>query len=114
MILLRDFDKEKKLDRVWYDSSNIIYSECEDNNDLKTLKVVFKKGLTYLYKKVDTNDYVMFVHGGLDGSNGKALNQFIKPKCEYERIEDTDLVALNEELERMKSIEEEKKKVRNS
>lgn len=106
MILLRDFNKEKKIDRVWYDSANVVYSECKDNNDLKTVKVVFKKGQTYVYKKVDTNDYVMFVHGGIDGSNGKALNQFIKPKYECERVADTDMIHLNEELEKLK---EEKK-----
>ena len=95
MVIYRDYNEEKKLDRVWYDSSNILYSECDDNvNDLKTLRVTFKNGATYEYKKVDVNDYVMFIHGGLDGSNGKALNKFIKPKCEFERLDDKDVPSL--------------------
>lgn len=106
MIIFRDYDKEKRIDRVWYQSSHIIYSECEDKeNDLKTLKIVFKGGKTYVYKGVDVNDYVMFVHGGIDGSNGKALNKFIIPKCEYQKVEDTDLTELQKELEALQQPE---------
>ena len=101
MILLRDYNKEKQIDRIWYNSSMIVYSECYDdpNNAKKDLKVVFKNGGTYLYKGVLVDDYVMFVHGGLDGSNGKALNKFIKPKAEFEKQENTDIQLLNEEME---------------
>ena len=99
MITLRYYDKGKRLDRVWYDSSNIVYTECEDKlNDLKTLRVVFKKGATYEYKKVDVNDYVLFVAGGIHGSNGKALNEIIKPKYEFEKIEDTNLDKLESDF----------------
>lgn len=102
MVLYRDYNKEKRLDRAWYKSSNIIYSECDDNeNDFKTLRVVFKNGATYEYKKVDVNDYLMFMHGGLDGSNGKALNKFIKPKYEFEKLQNADLAQLNESLEKL-------------
>ena len=52
---------------------------------------------TYLYKDVDVNDYVLFVHGGTDGSNGKALNKFIK-KYEYEKLENSNKELLTEEL----------------
>ena len=84
MILLREFDEEKKIDKIWYDSSMIVYSECYDNpnSPLKELSVTFKNGATYKYLDVDVNDYVMFVHGGIDDSNGKALNKHIKPKYE--------------------------------
>lgn len=100
MIVFRNYDEEKKLDRVWYQSSHIIYSECEDKeNDYKTLKIVFKGGKTYVYKGVNVDDYVMFIHGGLDGSNGKALNKFIIPKCECEKVEDTNLEELQKEME---------------
>lgn len=110
MIILRKYDKEKRLDRVWYQSSHIIYSECEDKeNDFKTLKIVFKGGKTYVYKGVDVNDYVMFVHGGIDGSNGKALNKFIIPKCECEKVADTDLTELQKELEEAQSEKSEQK-----
>lgn len=109
MIIHRDYDQEKRLDRVWYNSSNVFYSECKDVvNDYKILRVVFNNGATYEYKNVDVNDYVMFVRGGLDGSNGRALNKFIKPKCECERIEDLGKERLTEELNRL--LEEKKQK----
>ena len=107
MIIFRDYDKEKRIDRVWYQSSHIIYSECQDiENDFKILKIVFKGGKTYVYKGVNVNDYVMFVHGGTDGSNGKALNKYIIPKCECEKVEDTDLSELQKELETLQTPKE--------
>ena len=63
MILFRYYDEEKKLDRLWYDSSNVFYSECEDGDSAKkVLRVVFKNGATYQYSDVDVNDYVMFIY----------------------------------------------------
>lgn len=105
MILYRDFNEEKKLDRIWYDSSMIVYSECYDNpnSPLKELCVTFKNGATYKYIDVDVNDYVMFVHGGLDGSNGKTLHKLIKPKYECKRIDDKDVNLLKEILENEKN-----------
>ena len=109
MIIHRDYDQEKRLDRVWYNSSNVFYSECEDVvDDYKILRVVFNNGATYEYRNVDVNDYVMFVRGGLDGSNGRALNKFIKPKCECERIEDLGKERLTEELNKL--LEEKRQK----
>lgn len=109
MIKHRDYNQEKRLDRVWYDSTNVFYSECEDIvDDYKILRVVFNNGATYEYKNVDVNDYVMFVMGGLDGSNGRALNKYIKPKCECKRIEDLGKEKLTEELNRL--LEEKKQK----
>jgi hypothetical protein len=38
----------------------------------------------------------------LDGSNGKALNKFVKAnQYEYKRIDDSDLTLINEELEKL-------------
>ena len=109
MIIHRDYDQEKRLDRVWYDSTNVFYSECEDIvDDYKILRVVFNNGATYEYKNVDVNDYVMFVRGGLDGSNGRALNKYIKPRCECEKIENLDKEKLTEELNRL--LEEKRQK----
>ena len=100
MIIIRNYNEEKRLDRAWYNSSNIVYSECEDKeNDYKTLRVVFKNGACYEYKNVSVMDYLMFMHGGIDGSNGKALNKFIKEnKYEYERLDNKDLNIINEEM----------------
>jgi hypothetical protein len=103
MLLYREYDSEKKLDRAWFHSTNVVYSECDDIVDgLKILRVTFKGGATYQYKDVAVGDYLMFMTGGLDGSNGKALNKYIKPKYEYARIEDRDINELNEEMNRLK------------
>ena len=85
------------VDRTWYQSSNIKYSECIDkDNDLKTLKVVFNNGTQYEYKKVDVRDYLLFRDAA---SQGKALNEYIKPKgYEYEKLENADLATLDDEL----------------
>ena len=79
-------------DYTWYDSSNIIFSKCYDNNtNTKTLKVVFKNGRTYLYKDVETTDYIGFKTAS---SNGTSFNKFIK-KYKGVRISDTDIDKLS-------------------
>jgi hypothetical protein len=85
------------VDRVWYQSSNIKYSECIDHdNELKTLTVVFNNGTQYRYDKVDVRDYLLFKN---DESQGKALNQFIKTKgYSYEKLDNADLATLDGEL----------------
>lgn len=99
-----------KEDHTWYDSTNIVYSKCYDtqNNDNKTLKIVFKGGRTYLYKDVDSGDYIQFK---MAESNGSAFTKHIRPyKCE--RIEDTSLDKLNElkeELQKEDNLLNEKK-----
>lgn len=112
MILFREFNEEEKIDRIWYQSSMVVYSECYDKPDsaLKDITVVFKNGSSYLYKDINVNDYVAFVHGGLDGSNGKALNKYIKPNCsEYKRLEDVSLTDLQNTLEsKLKAMKETK------
>lgn len=98
MITFRYYDKEKRLDRVWYGSSNLVYSECDDKDgELKTLRIVFKKGDIYEYKDVDVKDYVMFIAGGTEGSNGKAFYKFIKPKYEVEKKGAMDFEKLEKE-----------------
>lgn len=103
MILLRKYDNEKKIDRVWYNSSNVFYTECVDNeNEYKTLRVVFKNGSTYEYYGIDVNDYLMFVYGGLNGSNGSGFNEFIKKKkYEYKKIDPLNMNLLTEEREQL-------------
>ena len=109
MLICRDYNEEKLLDRAWYSSSNIVYSECDDReNDLKTLRVVFKNGAQYQYEDISVQDYLLFMYGGVDGSNGKALNKFIKEKkYEYKRIDDANLEKLNEDMNLV--LEEQKK-----
>lgn len=85
------------VDRVWYQSSNVKYSECVDKNgELKTLRVVFNNGAQYEYAGVDVNQYLMFRE---DLSQGKALNKYIKGnEYEYTKLEDADLDAIESEL----------------
>ena len=85
------------VDRTWYQSSNIKSSECLDyDNRLKTLKVVFNNGTQYEYKNVNSQDYLFFRDAS---SQGKALNEYIKPKgYEYEKMENADLATLDGEL----------------
>ena len=85
------------IDRTWYQSSNIKYSECVDHdNELKTLRVVFNNAAQYEYKNVDVSQYLLFRDSE---SQGKALNQHIKSKdYSYEKLENADLVTLDGEL----------------
>lgn len=85
------------IDKTWYQSSNIKYSECIDNdNDFKTLKVVFNNATQYQYNKVDVRDYILFRDAP---SQGKALNEYIKAKgYEYEKLDNADLATLDGEL----------------
>lgn len=96
-----------KVDHTWYDSSNLVYSACYDNEgDNKVLKVVFKGGRTYIYKDVSANDYLMFSKGA--ESNGEQFNRHIVKKYKGVRLTDTDLDKL-EELR--KSFFEENEKI---
>lgn len=85
----------ENLDKAWYDSSTIIYSECDDiEGELKTVRVTFKDGRTYAYKGVKVNDYLMFRE---HMSQGKALNSFLK-KYECERIDNCNVDDIKEKL----------------
>lgn len=92
--------KESLTEKAWYESSNVFYSEfVEDpNKNEGDLYVTFNNGATYKYKNVQiAPDYLMFKHGGLDGSHGKAINTHIKPKYEFEKMESKDISKLTEE-----------------
>ena len=110
MILFRQYDKENRIDKAWYDSSNIVYSECDDHiNALKTLRIVFKTGDMYEYENVDVNDYLMFMAGWLDGSNGKAFYKFIRNKYDGNKLGPVNLEELKQKIESLK--EQEKKDI---
>lgn len=87
---------EDNLDRTWYQSSNILYSECEDKaNELKTVRIVFKNGRTYEYYDVNVFDYMLFRE---DSSQGKSFKKYIA-KYETKKVDDTDLNELQKVLE---------------
>lgn len=97
MLLNSYYNETNRIDKAWFESSNIVYSEFHEdaNKNEGDLYVTFKNGATYKYKNVQiTPDYVMFKHGGLDGSHGKALNTHIKPKYEFEKMENKDVTSL--------------------
>lgn len=90
------------VDKVWYDSSNVLYSECDDITDgLKVLRVTFKNGRTYQYYDVNVHDYLLFRE---NASQGVALNKFIKQyRCE--RIDDLNVDDIQSELEKLNASE---------
>jgi hypothetical protein len=91
MIIYQKYENNR--DHCWYDSTNVIYSECYDNGgSTKNVKVVFKEGRTYMYHDVMNDDYVQFRNAE---SNGKVLNTNIK-KYDCVRLMDTDLSVLEE------------------
>lgn len=111
-ILTKFYNPDTKTDRVWYESSNIYYSEFVENkyDNKGQLYVVFKNGAKYLYKDVDMpTDYLIFKKGGLDGSNGKALNAYIKPKYEFEKMEVVSIEQLEEDRRNIENMLNESK-----
>ena len=112
MILEKCYNKETLTQSVWYDSSMIFFSEMvEDPNINKgDLFVTFKNGSVYKYKDVSFEDYIVFMNGGTDASQGKALNKIIKSKYEYEKINGPDssrIEELQKRLDEMKKMDTE-------
>ena len=100
MLIVSTYNSDSKTEKCWFESSNVFYSEFveDETKNEGDLYVTFKNGATYKYKKVQlTPDYVMFKHGGLEGSHGKALNAHIKPKYAFEKMEPKDINALLKE-----------------
>lgn len=88
MIKFNYYNQEKELDRAWFDSSNVLYGECDDSSSTqeKTVTLVFKGGLQYLYEGVNIGDWIDFKNSQ---SQGKALNEIFKAKgYEYRKLED--------------------------
>ena len=84
------------VDKTWYNSSNIKYSECIDKEgELKTLNVVFSNGTQYQYVGLTVQDYLLFRDSD---SQGKALNKYIKAKgYEFKKLDDANLDDINNE-----------------
>ena len=103
MILKKIYNENTKTQRVWYDSSMIAYTEMvEDEFENKgDLYVTFKNGTTYIYKDVLFEDYILFIGGGTDASQGKTLNKVIKGKYEFVKGENKSIQELFEEMDRI-------------
>ena len=102
MVLKKIYDEKTKTQKIWYDSSMIYYSEMVENETENSgnLFIVFKNGQKYVYKDVRFEDYIVFINGGTDSSQGKALNKVIKSKYDFEKVEDADMDALKAEFEK--------------
>lgn len=86
------------IDKTWYNSSNVFYSECNDITDsFKVVKVVFKNGRTYQYSDVNVNDYLLFRESA---SQGQALTKYLK-KYTTQRIDDSNIEELTNELNKL-------------
>lgn len=107
MIIKKVYDEKTRTQKVWYDSSMLFYSEMvEDaNENVGDLYITFKNGTCYKYAKVKFEDYVLLIAGGTDASQGKTLNKVIKGKYEYERLADSNMELLTEELNGLKKEE---------
>jgi hypothetical protein len=114
MLITSVYNEDSKTEKAWFESSNVFYSEFVEDNEKNEgdLYVTFSNGATYKYKNVQiAPDYLMFKHGGLDGSHGKALNTHIKPKYEFEKMESKDISQLifeKDELIKQKESENNK------
>ena len=69
-----------------YNSSTL--KSAAYNYEHKTLLVHFNHG-SYLYKDVQAADWNLF---NLAESQGKALNEFIKPNYEFEKIHTSEFI----------------------
>lgn len=110
MITFKFYDPQTKCEQAWIDSSMIYYTKMVefDTENKGDLYVTFKNGATYRYKSVEFSDYVLFIAGGLDGSQGKTLNKIIKPKYEVEKVDGPSIeeleTALNQFLNKKQKI----------
>ncbi len=102
MILKKVYDKKTKTQKAWFDSTMIFYTEMVEYEDENKgdLFVTFKNGTTYKYTGVSFEDYLVFIGGGTDASQGKTLNKVIKSKYEYEKIGNADMDKIREDMNR--------------
>ena len=108
MILKKVYNPEERVQKVWYDSSMIAYTEMiEDEFENKgDLHVTFKNSSTYIYKDVSLEDYILFIGGGTDASQGKTFNKVIKSKYEFEKGENKDVQKLFELMNALNELKE--------
>ena len=95
-MLLFSYYIEDKIDKAWFDSSNIYYAECDESDtQFKTVRIIFKNGSIYQYEKVKVFDWTMFKNAE---SQGKKLNElFKKAGYKYEKIGTANIEELQDE-----------------
>lgn len=86
------YDEDNQIEYNWYESSNIVYSECRHHKNLRELMMVFKSGAVYTYPEVTTRDYLKLKKCVKEGSAGKSFNEFIKKGgYDYKKLGEVDL-----------------------
>ena len=95
-MLLFSYYIEDKMDKAWFDSSNIYYAECDESDtQFKTVRIIFKNGAIYQYEQVKVFDWTMFKNAE---SQGKKLNElFKKAGYKYEKIGTANIEELQNE-----------------
>lgn len=77
------------------------------------MRITYRNGYVYEYYDVDVNDYIFFLYGGLDGSNGRTLNNILRKKLYlYQMIGKVPIEKVNEEFEKEKERQMLEKKKR--
>ena len=111
MIVKKVYDEKTHTQRTWMDSTMIAYTEMvEDENENKgNLFVTFKNGTTYVYKNVSFQDYLIFIGGATEGSQGKTLNRVIKPKYDCEKVTGKTLEEIQRNLNEILEAERNEK-----
>lgn len=110
MVIKKIYDEKTKTQKVWFDSTMILYCEMVEyeTENKGDLYITFKNGITYKYIGVKFEDYVLFISGGTDASHGKTLNKVIKPAYEFEKIGNADVKAIMDELNKVEEDDSEK------
>lgn len=98
MVKYNFYNNDTELDRAWFDSSTVVYAECDDSSDsaLKTVRVVFGNNTEYQYEDVDINDWLRFKR---HDSQGKAISEILRKNgYKYTKLDKCrDINLLNEE-----------------
>jgi len=106
MIRYKTYDEDTRTQEMWVDSTMIYYTKMVENDDnTGSLYVTFKNGATYCYKEVTLEDYILFMGGGNDASQGKTLNKIIKPKYSVEKCENVSIDSLEQRLSDLLTFE---------
>lgn len=86
---------ENDIEKTWYISSNIFYSECDDTNNIgKTIRITFNNGNTYQYENVNVYDYISLRDAE---SQGKFFHKIMR-SYDVKKIDGPTINELKEKL----------------
>jgi hypothetical protein len=114
MIAHKKFNEDTKIEQIWYESSNLLYSEVDwskvksttiNEGDIQlptrvvNVIIVFKHGARYVYYNVQEHDYIAFrdiVNRADKESHGKAFNKYIK-SYKFDKLSDIETPKMEED-----------------